>query len=114
MTMAVMSETEALAQLRAHMVGQRAGVTTVTDVTYEYPVNEDMEEYLCVNLVLADPPSKEDLWPSDDIYDLIRRGREEVRRLRIAPPFFVTFKSQPEEWDEDEEEWDEYVPPEVG
>jgi hypothetical protein len=40
--------------------------------------------------------------PIDDVHELIRRGREEVAQLQIAPPYFVAFTSTPtpDEWDD--------------
>jgi hypothetical protein len=97
-----MTETEALEVLRDRLVGQRSGVVSVIDVRYEYPINQDNEEYLNVNLVLSDPPADQLTWPIDDVHELIRRGREEVVRLQIAPPYFVAFTSKPapDEWDD--------------
>jgi hypothetical protein len=104
-----MTETEALDVLRDRMVGQSSGVVNVIDVRYEYPINQDNEEYLRVVLILSDPPTDRVTWPIEDVHELCRRGEEEVERLRLAPPYFVATSSRP-----DLDEWDEEDGTEVG
>lgn len=81
-----------LAEFKEHMIGQRSGDASVIDVRitdgWDYVYTE---EYLRVELVLADPPSGMEFWPHSDVHELQRRGRAELERLRVAPSWFVAF-----------------------
>jgi hypothetical protein len=101
----MMTEAEALEEFRTHMVGQRSNDASVIEVRYDYSINADAEEYLLVELVLADPPPGVLFWPHRDVHELQRRGEVEMQRLRIAPPYFVdfTYLSKPGELEDDDE-----------
>lgn len=103
--MPVMTQEEALAEFRERMIGQHSGDTRVVDVRYEYPFNEQGEEYLWAELVLADPPPGAATWPGDEVTDLQLRGEDEAAQLGVAPPYIVMFGSLPRP-DEDDEEAD--------
>jgi hypothetical protein len=104
--MLVVSETEQLDAFREHMVGQRSGALSVTDIRYEYLINQDTEEYLHITLVLSQPPADLETPPLADVRALTRRGDAEARRLRIVPPYSVAFHFPPEpgEWDDEDDE----------
>jgi hypothetical protein len=95
-----------VAEFRERMIGQRAGSVSVTDVRYEYLINEDAEEYLNAVLVLSDPPANLDDWPIDAIARLQMRSEAVLRELGIAPPYFVAtrFNPEPDELDEGSDE----------
>jgi hypothetical protein len=66
-----------LTELKARLIGVRAGTIEIVDAKVEWQLDSSGEEYLEVTLVLSDPPPGQETWSLDDAFAL----RQEVRRI---------------------------------
>jgi hypothetical protein len=82
-TVGAMTETRELNALRDYLRGQRSGDVEVLDTHVEQLLDEYMEDYIQLTLIVNDPAPGLQVWPPEDTRELRTRAYEEARRLQI-------------------------------
>jgi hypothetical protein len=90
----VTREDEALEALQERMRGARSGEVEVLDVRLDHDLDEEMDEYVRITLVLSDPPPGRETWPLVSVQDLTRRTYVAADGLEIKSRLVVTRRTR--------------------
>jgi hypothetical protein len=90
----VTREDEALTTLQERIRGARSGEVEVLDVRVEHDLDEEMDEYVRITLVLTDPAPGRETWPLESVKDLTRRTYAMADEFEVMSRLVVTVRER--------------------